>query len=76
MDEGRKDGRKEGNETEIKEKGKEKASSSDGQPQLLLLLPRFWAMSQVLLFPALPLNHKTVKLLRDLYDTLTLTLML
>lgn len=55
MDDERKDGRKERNETGIKEKGKKEAST-DGQLQFFLLLPRFGAMSQTLLFPALPLN--------------------
>lgn len=55
--------------------GERKASSSDGRLQLLLL-PRFWAMSQVLSFPVLPLNHKTLNLLRDSYGTLTLPLVL
>lgn len=71
MDDERKDGRKERNETGIKEKGKKEASSSDGQQPFLLLLPRFGAVSQILLFPALPLNRKIIKLLGDLCDTLT-----
>lgn len=70
MDDERKDGRKERNGRGRKEGGEKEARSSDGQ-QFFLLLPRFGAVSHILLFPARPLNQKIIKLLGALCDTLT-----